>query len=68
MTQAEAVSESILRISRTLAAPRELVFKAWTEPDNLKKMVGPGRRFLYSHRRSGPQGRRQVSVGHAGPR
>ena len=42
MTQAEAVSETTLRVSRTLAAPRELVFKAWTEPDNLKKWWGVG--------------------------
>ncbi len=42
MTQAEAVSETTLRIRRILAAPRELVFKAWTEPDNLKKWWGVG--------------------------
>ncbi len=37
MTQAEAASEISLRISRTLNAPRELVFQAWTEPDRLKQ-------------------------------
>ena len=42
MTQAEAVSETTLRISRTLDAPRESVFKAWTDPDNLKKWWGVG--------------------------
>ena len=42
MTQTEAVSETTLRISRTLAAPRELVFKAWTTPDYLKRWWGVG--------------------------
>ena len=42
MTQTEAVSETTLRVSRTLAAPRELVFKAWTTPDNLKRWWGIG--------------------------
>ena len=37
MTQTEAVSETTLRITRKLAAPRELVFKAWTEPEFLLK-------------------------------
>ena len=37
MTQANPVSETTLRISRILAAPRELVFNAWTEADSLKK-------------------------------
>ena len=37
MTQTEAVSETALRITRKLAAPRELVFKAWTEPEFLLK-------------------------------
>ncbi len=37
MTQAQAASEIFLRISRTLNAPRELVFQAWTEPDRLKQ-------------------------------
>jgi len=41
----EAVSETTLRVSRTLAAPRDLVFKAWTEPDNLKKWWGMGADF-----------------------
>lgn len=37
MTQAQAASEIFLRIRRTLNAPRELVFQAWTEPDRLKQ-------------------------------
>ena len=37
MTQTEAISETTLRITRKLSAPRELVFKAWTEPEFLAK-------------------------------
>ena len=37
MTQAEAISETTLNITRKLAAPRELVFKAWTEPEFLSQ-------------------------------
>jgi uncharacterized protein YndB with AHSA1/START domain len=37
MTQANPVSETTLRISRTFAAPRELVFRAWTDPQSLQK-------------------------------
>ena len=45
MTQAEAVSDTTLRITRTLAAPRELVFRAWTEPNSLKNWWGAGADF-----------------------
>lgn len=37
MTQAEAGSKTKLSISRTLAAPRESVFRAWTEPESLRR-------------------------------
>ncbi len=30
-----------LVITRTFNAPRELVWKAWTEPEHLKKWIGP---------------------------
>ena len=42
MTQAKALSETTLNLSRTFHAPRELVFKAWTEIDSLKKWWGVG--------------------------
>ncbi len=42
MTQTELVSETTLRITRKLAAPRELVFKAWTEPEFLAQWWGVG--------------------------
>ena len=35
MTQTPAVSETTLHVTRKLNAPRELVFKAWTEPEML---------------------------------
>lgn len=34
-------SDRELTIERTFNAPRELVFKAWTEPELLKKWFGP---------------------------
>jgi uncharacterized protein YndB with AHSA1/START domain len=36
--------EAIIHITRTFAAPREKVFRAWTEPQELKKWwaAGPG--------------------------
>ena len=40
MTQAQAVSESTLRITRVFAAPRDVVFRAWTEPGQLKNWWG----------------------------
>lgn len=33
--------ETTLKIRRTFAAPREKVFRAWTEPEELKKWFGP---------------------------
>jgi uncharacterized protein YndB with AHSA1/START domain len=33
--------ETTLRLTRTFAAPREKVFRAWTEPQALKKWWGP---------------------------
>ena len=31
----------VLIMRRAFAAPRDLVFKAWTEPDRLKRWFGP---------------------------
>ena len=33
--------DTTLRITRTFAAPRERVFRAWTEPEQLKRWWGP---------------------------
>lgn len=33
--------ETTLHLKRTFAAPREKVFRAWTEPEELKKWWGP---------------------------
>ncbi len=42
MTQAEMVSETTLKIIRTLNAPREVVFRAWTQPEQLQSWWGVG--------------------------
>ena len=34
-------SETTLRISRSIAAPRDKVFAAWTRPEALKRWFGP---------------------------
>lgn len=33
--------QTTLRLTRTFAAPREKVFRAWTEPEELKEWWGP---------------------------
>jgi uncharacterized protein YndB with AHSA1/START domain len=33
----------VLRMARVVPAPRERVFRAWTDPDELKRWWGPGR-------------------------
>jgi uncharacterized protein YndB with AHSA1/START domain len=38
---ANAPSENVLVITRVFEAPRELVWKAWTEPEMAKKWWGP---------------------------
>jgi uncharacterized protein YndB with AHSA1/START domain len=38
---AEAVTAQEITITRVLDAPRELVWKAWTEPDQLARWWGP---------------------------
>jgi uncharacterized protein YndB with AHSA1/START domain len=38
---AEAVTAQEITITRVLDAPRELVWKAWTEPDRLAQWWGP---------------------------
>jgi len=33
--------EATLHLTRTFAAPRETIFRAWTDPEELKKWWGP---------------------------
>ena len=40
MTQPKPDVETALTIRRTFAAPRDVVFRAWTEPDRLKQWWG----------------------------
>jgi len=42
MPSARSDAGTSLRITRTFAAPREKVFKAWTDPAALKKWFAPG--------------------------
>ena len=41
MAQLHASPQTTLRLTRTFAAPREKVFGAWTDPEELKKWWGP---------------------------
>ena len=45
MTDSIAGTETSLTIKRTLDAPRDLVFRAWTEPDRLSQWWGAGPDF-----------------------
>lgn len=38
---APATSEAVLTLTRAFNAPRDIVFKAWTEPERLAKWWGP---------------------------
>ncbi len=40
-TASNAADESELNFSRVVAAPRELVFRVWTEPEHLAQWFGP---------------------------
>ena len=42
MSQSKAVSETKLQIRKTFSASREELFKAWTQPEVLKRWFGPG--------------------------
>jgi len=41
MDEKSTVAENTLRLKRTFAAQREKVFRAWTEPEALKKWFAP---------------------------
>ncbi len=40
-TSAAAEADRVLRLERTFAAPRDVVFRAWTDPGELAKWWGP---------------------------
>ena len=59
-------ADRVLVITRVFDAPRELVFKAWTEPEHMARWFGPARLHQQSPQaRSAP--RRQLSNPHARP-
>lgn len=41
MATLDAKAQTTLQLKRTFAAPREKVFRAWTDPEELKKWWGP---------------------------
>ena len=45
MTSPTTGSETTLQVRRTFAAPRERVFRAWTDAEDLKKWWGAGEQF-----------------------
>lgn len=45
MVQERVGSEAAVILQRTFSAPRERVFRAWTDPDELKKWFGPSDQF-----------------------
>lgn len=42
MAPAPQTATVTLRLTRTFAAPREKVFRPWTDPETLKRWSGPG--------------------------
>ena len=36
------MTDDVVRVSRIIDAPREQVFRAWTEPDQIRQWWGPG--------------------------
>ena len=41
MGQSKVITENTLQVRRTFSVSREELFKAWTEPEELKKWFGP---------------------------
>lgn len=48
MSTTATAEKLTLKISRFIKAPRERVFEAWTDPDQLMKWMGPGPSYLIS--------------------
>ena len=45
MAQSTTAAKPALKITRTYAAPREKVFRAWTDPEVMKKWFAPSDEF-----------------------
>ena len=63
----EPVGEREIVIIRSLDAPRDLVFRAHTEPDLLRRWMGP-RTWELTECDDRPARRRRVALRHARPR
>ena len=46
MAQSTTAAKPALKITRTYAAPREKVFRAWTDPEVMKKWFAPSDEFV----------------------
>jgi uncharacterized protein YndB with AHSA1/START domain len=46
MAKAAQASDTTLEVRRTIAAPRERVFRAWTRPEEVKKWAAPGQMLV----------------------
>ena len=57
MAQSTAAAKPALKITRTCNAPRENVFRAWTDPEVMKKWFAPSAEF------SVPEAKAEVNVG-----
>ena len=49
MTRADQGPETTLRLTRTFAARRERVFRAWTDPEELMRWFGPSDEYAVPH-------------------
>jgi len=49
-----AIAEHELHITRVFDAPRELVWKVWTDPEHMKQWAGP-RQFMATHVENDPR-------------
>src|SRR5712691_5070620 len=60
----QATTDREIVITRVLDAPRELVFKAWTDPQHVVHWWG-AERFYYHDSRDGREARRRLAAHHA---
>ena len=59
--------DTTLQLKRTFQAPRERVYRAWTDPEEMKEL-GSARRRLRSRCRRRPARRRKIPDSNDAPR